>query len=80
MIACLGQLHGCATNEALLVALLVRSLLELLIVFVLVALVILGSLVEQRPALDTGQLPALFGFANGVCDFRFGVFNVGSGG
>jgi len=80
MIACLGQLHGCAANEALLIALLVRGLLELLIIFVLVALVVLGPLVEQRPALDTGQLSALVGLADGIRDFRFGVFDVGSGG
>jgi hypothetical protein len=79
VIACLGQLYSRAADEALLVALLIDCLLELLFVFIVLALMVLGTLVKQGPALDASQLPASFSLADGVCDLGLWILGLRSG-
>jgi hypothetical protein len=73
VVACLSQLYSRAADEALLVALLSRRLLELHLFFVLLALV---AQAEQGLALDACQRAAVFALADGVRDLRSRVLDM----
>jgi hypothetical protein len=73
------KLHSSTANTALLVAVLDRSLLELLLLFVSHTGMVLCTLVEQYLAASAGQLSAGVVLADGIGDLRLRIGDVAGG-
>jgi hypothetical protein len=79
VVASLRELNCSTANTALLVAILDRSLFELLFLVVPLAGVILCALIELYLAASAGQFTAGVVLADGVGDFRLRIGDVGGG-